>query len=121
VGLPDANSSVFAYSGWNIDDIHSWAPASLFVSLPARPTEGNGVLAARRRVGAAALFADCDQSGVQQHRQGHRSPNVTILAGHTNASFDLTIVNNALLDGTQMAASPPRRRVTPRLEFHARL
>jgi len=104
-GYRIANSSVFAYSGWNIDDSSSRAPASCFGSLPA---------AARRewRAGGRAACRCCTLSsqpviiGVQQHRQVTVPPNVTILQD-TPMRFRSDHRQQCPVDGTRWRASPP--------------
>ena len=43
-------SGVFAYSGWNLDDIQFLGLSELLVSLPASATEGAGLLSGQGQV-----------------------------------------------------------------------
>jgi uncharacterized repeat protein (TIGR01451 family) len=76
---------------------------SLIVSLPATATEGDGVLAGQGRVSIVqALTHDLSVALASSNtNKVVVPPMVVIPAGTTNANFDITIVDNALLDGTQ--------------------
>ena len=92
----------FAYSGWNIDDIQFLGISRLCVSLPASATEGNGVVSGQAFVGvmhatASDLTVNLTSSNPLKVAV---AATATILAGHTNAAFDLNIVDNRILDGT---------------------
>lgn len=99
-------AGAFAYSGWNLDDITFLGLSQLSVSLPSSATKGQGLLAGQGNVSIAKPLAvnlnislsSSDSSEVVV------PTNVTILAGQTNAVFDLNIVDNHLLNGTESVA-----------------
>src|SRR4051794_28132526 len=71
--------------------------------LPASRTEGAGVLAGQGAVQVATapgtnLLVSLSSSDVSEATV---PGSVTILAGQTNAVFDVTIIDDALLDGSQ--------------------
>jgi hypothetical protein len=75
----------------------------LQVNLPASATEGDGVLANQ---GSVRLFAPTSTNLVVSLTDSDTSEitvpaSVTVLAGRTNATFDITVVDDADLDGTQ--------------------
>ncbi len=96
-------TGAFPYSGWNIDDIAFLGLDRIQVGLPPSATEGDGTLhnqgtvfiphAAATNVTLTLVSSDTSKLTVPG--------SVTILAGHTNASFDLTVIDNMLLDGTK--------------------
>jgi uncharacterized repeat protein (TIGR01451 family) len=85
-------------------------PLTLFI--PGSATEGDGVLVGQGLVQISApvsnnVIVSLVSSNVNEVTV---PPTVTILAGQTNASFNLTIVDDAILDGTQttrITASAP--------------
>jgi uncharacterized repeat protein (TIGR01451 family) len=101
------SSGAFPFSGWNLDDIELLGTPSrvLTVNLPANATEGDGVLSGAG--GVSISVAQASNVVVSLSSSDTTKlvvpPTVTILAGQTNAAFDLTIVDNANLDGTQIA------------------
>ena len=100
----------FPYSGWNLDDIAFLGSPQLYVSLPASATEGVGLLAGQGQVAILhPLQSDTSVKLVSGDDNTIVVPSfVTIPAGQTNAVFDLTILDDGLLDGTrpvQVAAS----------------
>src|SRR6185503_13567946 len=91
------------YTGWNIDDIEftGVAPQMLLVRLPAVATEGDGVLQGQVYV-IDAPTNDLVVSLLSRDATEIRIPaTVTIPAGQTNAIFDVTVQDDAILDGTQ--------------------
>ena len=76
---------------------------SLIVLLPATATEGDGVLAGQGRVSIASARTNTLSVALASSNTNKVlvPPTVVIPAGATNANFNITIVDNALLDGTQ--------------------
>ncbi len=95
-------SSAFAYSGWNIDDIAFLGIGQLSLALPASATEGNGVLSGLGHVAVTrAPLTDLVVNLISGNPSKITVPaTVTIPAGQTNADFDITVIDNTLLDGT---------------------
>ncbi len=77
----------------------------LSVSLPASAREGDGILAGQGQVGVSApLATNLTVNLASSDTTKVTAPaTVVILAGETNTDFDLTIVDNSVLDGTQTA------------------
>lgn len=74
----------------------------LLVSLPASATEGNGVLAGAGQVSVpAALATNLAVTLTSTATSEVIVANTVILAGQTNAAFDLNIQDDAVLDGSQ--------------------
>ncbi|HEX4646845.1 MAG TPA: hypothetical protein VH598_14675, partial [Verrucomicrobiae bacterium] len=105
-------SGAFPYSGWNIDDIEFLGTGPLKLFTPASATEGDGVLAG---AGTVAIIQKQAANVVVSLVSGNTSKitlpaSVIIPAGQTNAVFDITIVDNSLLDGDKivgLSASAP--------------
>ncbi len=96
-------SGAFAYSGWNIDDIELLGLNTFLVTLPASATGGGGLLAGLGHVSvptapAANLIVSLASGDASQVAV---PASVTIMAGQTNANFNLTILDDGLLDGTR--------------------
>jgi hypothetical protein len=105
-------SSAFAYSGWNIDDIAFLGIGQLSISLPTTATEGDGTLSGRGHIAVThAPLVDLVVNLVSSNPSKVTVPaTVTIPAGQTNGDFDITIIDNTLLDGTvvvTVSASAP--------------
>ena len=102
-GYQVADSRAFAYSGWNIDDIAFLGTSQIAVSLPASTVKNAGVITGQCQVSiphpAAANVTVQLASGNTNKLTVPAS--VTILAGQTNAPFNVTIVDDNGLDGTQ--------------------
>lgn len=77
----------------------------LIVSVPASATEGAGLLAGAGQIQLpAALGTNVTVTlACTDPSQVSVPANITILAGQTNATFDLTILDDGVLDGTQIA------------------
>ena len=93
----------FPYSGWNLDDIAFLGASQLYVSLPVSATEGVGLLAGQ---GQVSILHPLQSASSVKLVSGDAStvvvPSfVTIPAGQTNAIFDVTILDDGLLDGTR--------------------
>lgn len=99
-------SGAFAYSGWNIDDIGFLGMSQLSVSLPPSATKGQGVLAGQGSVSIVQpLPANVAVSLTSSDPTEVAVPaSVTILAGQTNAIFDVNILDNGLLTGPENVA-----------------
>ncbi|MDB6020018.1 MAG: Peptidase fungalysin [Pedosphaera sp.] len=96
----------FAYSGWNIDNIEFLGLSQLTMSLPASAMESDGVLAGQGHVSVpiaptANVIVNLTSSDTSQITV---PATVTILAGQSNANFDVTMVDNLILDGTRQVA-----------------
>ncbi len=93
--------------GLALDDITiTGVPARRFVvSAPAQAREGDGVLANQGRVSLGAPpAADLTVQLMSSDRSKVTvPPSVLIPAGATGVTFNVTIVDNTLLDGTQVA------------------
>jgi hypothetical protein len=99
--------------------------ARLTLSLPAFATEGNGTLVGQGQV--AIPFPNSTNMAVALRSTDISEivvpTAVVIPAGQTNAFFDLTILDDAILDGTQMAlisATAPQYISGTRHDFHSR-
>ncbi len=98
-----ATTNAFLYSGWNIDDIGFLGSNQLYVALPPSTTEGAGVL-----TGQGQVAIPHPAVGDVNIMLGSSDPNtisvpgtITISSGQTNAHFDLTSMDDGLLDGTR--------------------
>jgi hypothetical protein len=105
-------NGAFPYSGWNIDDIEFLGTGPLKLFTPASATEGDGVLAGGGTVAIAQKQAvDVVVSLASGNTSKITLPaSVIIPAGRTNAAFDITIVDNSMLDGDKivgLTASAP--------------
>lgn len=103
-GMGTTDGSV-TYCGWNIDDVEILGNQGsvLFMDLPDQATEGDGILALAGTVYASSppasnlvinlTSSDSMDAGITN--------SVIILAGHTNATFDVVIHDDSLLEGSQ--------------------
>ncbi len=87
-------------------------PLPFSVALPPRATEGDGLLAGQGQVAIPAAVATNQAVNLASSnpRKVTVPSSVTIPAGQTNAAFDLTVLDDRLLDGTQpvtITASAP--------------
>ena len=93
------------FDGIAIDEILVTGLAShrLIVHLPAQATEGGGLLAERGRVTlAVAPQAALDISLISSDPSKLRVPvSITFPAGATNATFNLTVLDNTVLGGAE--------------------
>ncbi len=96
----------FAYSGWNLDDIAFLGLTQLSVAVPATAAKGQGVLSGQGSVSIAKpLTSNLTISLSSSDSSEVVVPStVTIVAGQTNVAFDLDIVDNHLLNGTESVA-----------------
>jgi hypothetical protein len=100
-------SGAFAYSGWNIDDVEILAvpTRALTLNMPTNATKGDGLLSGAGRLSISAVLptnlvvtlSSSDTTEVTV------PPTVIVPAGQTNVTFDITIIDDNLLDGTQTA------------------
>ncbi len=96
-------------TGWGTPNgtnlINALAFPSLTLSIPATATEGDGVLAGQGHVGIAHALTNNLSVALTSSSTNKVlvPPTVMIPAGATNVSFNITIVDNGLLDGTQYA------------------
>jgi hypothetical protein len=105
-------AGAFAYSGWNLDDIEFLGMSQLQVMLPASSTEGAGLLAGQGQVVVPhAPPGNVLISLMSSNTSRVTVPaTVTLLAGHTNVNFDLTVLDDFILNGTvpvNISASAP--------------
>ncbi len=86
-------------------DFSTYPASTLAVGCPATATEGGGVLAGQGSVTLSAVQASAVTVTLASTNTGKVTvpASVTVPAGQTSASFDITIVDNAALDGTQSA------------------
>ncbi len=106
-GLAGLSAGLGVPAGFVESDLSSYGSCSLplIVFAPSNATEGDGVLAGAGQVrlltapmsNLTVALASSDTTEVTV------PVNVTVLAGQTNAMFDLTIVDDGELDGTQTA------------------
>ena len=80
-------------------------PPSFSLSIPAAATEGDGTLAGQGRLSTSpAPTSDLTVNLTSSRTSEVTVPaSVVIPAGQTNAVFDLTIIDDSLLDGDQVA------------------
>jgi hypothetical protein len=106
-GYQVGHKDAYANSGWNIDDIEFLAavPSILTVTVPAGATEGDGVLVGKGSVSVTPIPTTNLVVTLASSYTAKATvpPTVTIPAGQTNVVFDITIIDDAILDGTQTA------------------
>ncbi len=104
-GYNIGQSGAFAYSGWNLDDIEFIGnpTRNLSLSIPATATEGAGVLAGTVASSVAPTNDLVVTLNSSDTSEATVPVNVTIPAGQTNAVFNLTVVDDGVLDGSQTA------------------
>ncbi|NLF70850.1 MAG: hypothetical protein GX575_17605, partial [Candidatus Anammoximicrobium sp.] len=92
-------------AGGDTLSVHDNEAAVLTVSVPASATEGDGVLSGAGTVTVSQAPAVDVVVQLSSNDPGEVTvpAAVTILAGQTSATFDVTIVNDTLIDGTQAA------------------
>lgn len=97
-------NGAFPYSGWNIDDIEFLGTGPLKLFTPPSATESDGVLTNAGTVAIAQKqAADVVVSLVSGNTSKITLPySVIIPAGQTNTVFDITLVDNSLLDGDKI-------------------
>ncbi|MBN1868844.1 hypothetical protein JW916_16315 [Candidatus Sumerlaeota bacterium] len=85
--------------------VHDNETATLSVSLPADATEGDGTLPGVGKIEVSSTVeADVSVSLTSNDVSEVTAPtSVTVLSGHDAAFFDLTVVDDAVIDGTQVA------------------
>ncbi len=107
-GMGTTDSSV-TYCGWNIDDVEISGEAlyvgELSVVLPDHLTEGDGVLSGAGQILVSAaptndLFISLS---LGEDAEIVVPTNVVVMAGQTNVVFDVTVLDDAVLDGTQIS------------------
>ncbi len=98
------------FRGENAIRIHDNETTSLTVTLPPAATEGDGHLPAAGTVTAAQAPTRDVRIDLFSHSPTELTVpgSVLLRAGETRVSFDLTIVNDAVIDGTQSAAVEAR-------------
>ena len=112
-GYDVASPLAFPYSGWNIDDIEFVANPThaLALSLPQTGREGDAPLLGTVTV-SPVLAGDLLVTLTSSDTSSAIVPDsVTIPAGQSSATFPITIVDDALLNGTRIVtvkASAPR-------------
>src|SRR5205085_4743189 len=103
VGVSAGAGVPAGFTPTDLDAAGSCLP-SLLVSVPPNATEGDGVLLNSGQIAIpAALSTDLSISlSSSDSSQVSITPAITILAGQTNASFDLNIIDDSLLNGTRL-------------------
>ncbi len=95
------------YSGIAIDDVSitGFAPRLFAVNVPPKATEGDGVLAGQGRVSLpVAVTTNLTVNLMSSDTSSVTVPaTVTVSAGGTEATFDLTIIDDSLLNGSRAA------------------
>lgn len=99
-----ATQNAFPYSGWNLDDISLSGLFAIRVSGPVSVTEGDGLLKA---AGAISISRSRSTETMVNLTSGNPMkvsvPKFAIIpAGQTTTTFDITVGQDGLLDGTQM-------------------
>ncbi len=86
-------------------DFSSYSVMQLTLNFPGTATEGDGVLVNGGTVTLSAVQAAATTVSLLSNNTGKVTvpASVTIPAGQASATFSLTIVDNAVLDGTQAA------------------
>lgn len=96
-------SNVWAYSGWNIDDIaiRGVPVKSLAFALPADTTEGDAPTTVTLTVTPVPTAPQTVTLASSAPAQATVPDSITLAAGQASATFDLTPVDDALADGSQ--------------------
>ncbi len=104
-GLIGLSQGLNTPAGFIASDFSTYSSAQLMLNFPASATEGNGVLVNGGAVTLSPVQAAATTVALVSSNTGKVTvpATVTIPAGQTNATFSLTIVDNAVLDGTQSA------------------
>ena len=103
-GYQVLQNGAFAYSGWNIDDISFQATSQITISLPAYAEKNAGTITGQSQ---ASILHPSGANLVIPLTSSNPSKltvpsSVTIPAGQTNVGFNITVIDDAGLDGTQM-------------------
>ncbi|CAB1059315.1 Vibriolysin, extracellular zinc protease (EC @ Pseudolysin, extracellular zinc protease (EC [Olavius sp. associated proteobacterium Delta 1] len=91
------------YSGSNTVSVHDSEIATLAVDLPASAIEGDGVLSGQGSVTASSIVDSSVLVGLSSGDEGEVRVPATVLipAGQDSAAFDLDIIDDGKIDGTQ--------------------
>ncbi len=86
-------------------DFTTYSSLALALTLPATATEGNGVLINQGTVSLSTVQATNVTVALASSNTGEVTvpASVTVTAGQTSTAFNVTIVDDAALDGTQTA------------------
>jgi uncharacterized repeat protein (TIGR03803 family) len=108
-GLIGLSRGLGVPSGFVSSDFNSYPttppPPVLRVTVPGSVTEGAGVLAGQGTVTLPAAATADTVVTLSSSNLGELTvpASVTVLSGQTSATFDLTVIDDALLDGTRVA------------------
>lgn len=99
-------TSAEAASGATQVLVHDSETATISIAIPATATEGDGVLAGAGSVTTSApVDEDVAVAVTSSSPMDVGVPaSVTVLAGATTATFDLTIIDDGAIDGTQLVS-----------------
>jgi Fungalysin metallopeptidase (M36)/Calx-beta domain/Putative Ig domain/Fungalysin/Thermolysin Propeptide Motif len=99
----EINVGAFAYSGWNIDDVEFLGVSHVSLDLPNFVSEEDGTITNAGQVRIAhAPASDIVVHLVSSDTSILTVPSTVVIpAGQTNGSFDITVFDNAILDGTK--------------------
>jgi len=99
-----SSSGAYAYSGWNIDDVEILATAQASLTLAVNPsavTEGGGTATATLTA-SPAPSSDTVVTLLSSNTAAATVPaSVTILAGQTSATFPVSVIDDAVLNGSR--------------------
>ena len=104
-GLIGLSQGLGTPADYMASDFSTYSSALLTLNFPATATEGNGVLLNQGTVTLSLVQATGTTVTLASSNTGKVTvpASITIPAGQTSATFSLTIVDNAVLDGTQIA------------------
>ena len=97
-------SGIYAYSGWNLDDIEILGTPTILLSVgtpSATVTEGDPPVTGTLTVTPAPLGDLVVHLTSSDLMAASVPASVTLAAGQTTTTFPITILDDALLDGTQ--------------------
>lgn len=106
-GLAGLSAGLGVPAGFAESDFSSYGPCvpPLMVTVPGSATEGDGLLAGAGHVHLSAPLATNLPVALISSIPGEVSvSNTVIIAGQTNAAFDLFVHDDGLLDGSQTAS-----------------
>jgi autotransporter-associated beta strand protein len=105
-GMGYSATSPASTTATGVHEAYDLPPTLLTLTLPASATEGDGVLAGQGQVSIGVAPTSALVLNLASSNTGKLTvpATVTILANQTNATFNITVIDNALLDGTQTAA-----------------
>ncbi|EDY18001.1 peptidase M36 fungalysin [Chthoniobacter flavus Ellin428] len=104
-GLIGLSQGLGTPSDYLASDFSTYSTAQLGLTLPVSATEGDGVLVGQGAVSLSPAQTSAVNVSLSSSNTGKVTvpATVTVPAGQTSATFNVTIVDNAVLDGTQTA------------------